>query len=1033
MKITQLAIRRGITSLMIYLIAVGFGLFSLSRLNVDLYPKLQFPVIAILTQYTGVSPRDIETVLTRPIEEAVSSIHNVKKISSTSAEGLSLITLEFNWGTDMDQAEIDVRNAIDITESWLPDDIFSPLVFAFDLSTQPIMYLALSSDLHGQAELRRIGETDLEPRLERIPGVAAAWTVGGMRREIKVLVDPDRLRAHNLSIQQVSSALQMGNVQLPAGWIDTAEQEFTLHTSGEYTNVEQIRNTLVATPKGSPLRVKDVATVVDGFAEQRQRVWTNDEPAVAVIVQKQSDANTAVVCRELRKRFPQIESELPKGVHISTIYDQSVFIERSMSNLGWTALEAIGLAFLVLLFFLRHIRSSLIVAVSIPISLIVTFAVMNQAGLTLNIISMAGLALAVGLLVDNSIVVLESIFRHRELDPDMREAAYNGTTEVAMAITASTLTTLSVFVPILFVPGLAGVLFRDMVITICFSLTVSLVIALTLIPLLSSRLLKLREAIGTAGRFTKVSERIGSWLIKLRTSYAGSLTWCLHHRKTVLFSALGLFALSVAIVANLGGEFLPQTDMGFISITVDRSPGISLEAMRKSMHELDRIIGENVPEAEIVYTNFGQGEGPMAIFSSRSSSEGDILIKLVPLSRRKRSVFEVQDDLRRRFKNLADVDVAFEDRGAAMFSSAGDIVVEIFGYDLDRAEAIAEEVVAKVEPIRGVAHTSTSIRKTAPELRIDFDRQRIADVGLSTAQVGQVVRTCMLGDIPTKFRDQGDEFNVRVQLAKEARSSVEDVGNVLIMTPLGKQIPLRGIAEVKYAKAPTEILRENQERMVTVIIDISGRDLRGVTKDVRNAMKEITLPRDFRLEISGQAEDQQKSFFYLGIAMLVAVALTYMVMASQFESFLEPFVIMFAIPLSFIGVALALVVTRTPLSVMSLIGIVMLVGIVVNNGIVLIDYINRLRSQGMGLFEAIVEGGKVRMRPVLMTALTTILAMLPLALGVGESGSNWAPMARSVMGGLAAGTVLTLLVVPVVYAMIEGRGERKRLKREKAE
>ncbi|MDZ7290229.1 MAG: efflux RND transporter permease subunit [candidate division KSB1 bacterium] len=1031
MKITQTAIKRGVTFAMIYLIAVGFGLFSLGRLDIDLYPKLEFPVIALISQYTGVGPFDMETVVTRPVEEVVASVQNIEKITSTSAQGLSLVMLEFDWGTDMNQAEIDVRNSLEFIQDVLPQEVNGPLVFAFDPSQQPIFYLALSSDMHGMAELRRIAERDLEPRLERIPGVASAFTMGGMRREIKVLVDPARLRAHNIPIEQVSAALQMGNLQLPAGKIDNAMQEFTIQTAGEYSNLEQIENTSVAAMNGSVIRVKDVASVVDGFVEQQQQVWNNGKPAVMVVIQKQSDANTAQVCKEVRTRFAQIEAELPKGVRLETVIDFSEFINRSMANLGNTALQAIALTFLVLLFFLRNLRSSLIVAVSIPVSMIVTFAVMDQAGLTLNIISMAGLALAVGMLVDNSIVVLENIFRHREMGEELREASHNGATEVSMAITASTLTTLAVFVPVLFVPGLAGELFNDMVVTICFSLTVSLLVALTLIPLLSSRLLHLREKLHQQRWLAKTNDTIGGWLTSLYKTYAVGLKWSLAHRKTVVLSALGLFILSIIILASLGGEFLPQSDSGFVAIAVDRAPGTSLEAMETSMREIDSIIRESVPEAKNTYINFGQGESIMAFFSSRTSSEGDVTIGLTKLTERKRTQFDIQDDLRERLKTIPGVEVRFADRGQeAMFGGGSDIQVEIFGHDLSRAEALANVIAEKVKNIKGVADVETSLRESAPELRINFDRQRLADLGLSTAQLSRLISTSVLGSVVTRYREAGDEYDVRVQLIKEARKSKEDIENILIVTPAGKPIPLRAVAEVEYSKAPVEITREGQERMVSVNIDISGRDLRSVTKDVRKALRQVSVPNDFRIEIGGVAEEQQESFMYLGLAMLAALVLVYMVMASQFESLLDPFIILFTIPLSSIGVALALFLTGTNLNVMALIGIIMLVGIVVNNGIVLVDFINQLRNRGKELFEAIMEAGRARMRPVLMTALTTILAMLPLALGLGESGENWAPMARAVMGGLTAAMVLTLLVVPVIYAMVELKAEKIRQKRE---
>ena len=1029
MRLSQLAIKRGVTFFMIYMIAVGFGLFSLARLKLDLYPKLDFPVIAVISDYEGVGPFDIETVVTRPIEETVSSVQNVNQVNSTSMQGLSMVLLEFDWGTDMDQAEIDVRNSLEFIKDVLPDDASEPMIFGFDPSTQPIMFLTVASDNHGLAELRRVAEDDLEPRLERVPGVASVVTLGGLRREIKILVDPARLKAHHIAIEQVANALRMNNLQLPSGWIDNPEQEFTIQTAGEYTNLDEIKNTNVASINNSVIHIKDVADVVDGFKEQRQRVWTNNKSAVIAIVQKQSDANTVSVTRDMLDRFSKIESELPKGIKLETVWDQATFINRSMSNLGSTAIQAIGLAFLVLFFFLRNVRSSLIVALSIPISMIVTFAVMDQAGLTLNIISMAGLALAVGLLVDNSIVVLESIFRHHEEGEQAHEAAFKGATQVAMAITASTLTTLSVFVPVLFVPGIAGALFNDMVVTICFSLAISLLVALTLVPLLASRLLQFRHETNKSSRLHKLGNQIGIWIENLQSVYDTSLKWSMNHRKTVLFSSLGLFVLSIFLLSTRGGEFLPESDMGYVQVAIDRSPGTSLEAMEKSVHKMNAIIQEHVPEAEMVYTNFGQGEGLFAVFSASASNEGEIIIRLKSRKERKRSMFEIQDDLRGYFDKLPDVKARFEDRGMDIFGTSGDISIEIFGHNLQQASSLAKTIEDNVKSIEGVVSTEISIKETAPEIKVNLDRKRIADLGLSTAQIGQVVSTNILGSVVTRYREEGDEYDVRVQLAKDERRDKEDVGNILIMTPTGKQIPLRSVASLDYSKAPTEINREDQERIVRVDIDITGRDLQSVTADVKKVLGTIPVPNNFRLEIGGVAEEQQESFMYLGLAMLVALLLVYMVMASQFESFIDPFIILFTIPLSIIGVAFALFITNTTLSVMALIGIIMLVGIVVNNGIVLVDYINQLREEGTPLFDAIYQAGRVRMRPVLMTALTTILAMLPLALGLGESGENWAPMARSVMGGLMVATTLTLVVVPVLYAALELFGEKLKTKR----
>ena len=1031
MRLTETAVKRGVTFAMIYLIAVGFGLFSLGRLKLDLYPKLEFPMIALITQYTGVGPFDMETVVTRPLEETVSIVENVKKVTSQSAQGVSLVSVEFEWGTDMNQAESDVRNALQWVEDILPDDVSEPLIFAFDVSMSPIMYYSVVSELHGPAELRKISQHEIEPRLERIPGVASAATSGGMAREIQIQVDPLRLRAYNLSIQQVSQALQMNNLQLPAGYIENEHQEFSIQTSGEYASVEEIENTSIMAMGGVNIRVKDVATVEDGFKEERQRIWTNGQPSVMLWVQRQSDANTVKVCRDVAKAVPQIEAELPKGVTLELFMDSSTFIQRSMANLSSTGIQAILFAFLVLLFFLGNFRTSIIVALSIPISIILTFAVMDQVELTLNVISMAGLALAVGMLIDNSIVVIESIFRFRERGDSPTDAANKGTSEVAMAITASTLTTLSVFLPVLFVPGLAGQMFKEMVLTICFSLAVSLIVALTLIPLLSSRFIKVADENAPKNGFKKLAEKAANSINRLRDRYVKWLDWSLNHRKTIIFSTLGLFFISLFLLGALGGEFMPEGDDGFIAISVDRSPGISLDQMDKTMREINDILNEDVPEGEYTYSSFGQGEGILAFFSSRSAAEGDINVRLPSVTERDRSKDDIKEALRDKFSKIPDATITFADRGqAAMMGSAGDIVVNIIGHDLQLGEALANEIKDKVDQIEGVVFTESSIKDSRPELRINLDRNRIADLGLSTAQVGQTVSTSVLGSVVTRYREGGDEYDVRVQLAKDSRESKEDIENILIMTPMGRQIPLRAIASIDYEKSPQEITREDQERFVSLNIDIEkSNQLGAVTTEVNKILKDTPIPNDYRFEISGTAEDMQESFMYLGLAILVAIILVYMVMASQFESLVDPFIILFTIPLALIGVVFGLLVTGTTLSVMALVGIVMLVGIVVNNGIVLVDYINQLRDRGTELFAACLEAGRVRMRPVLMTAMTTILAMLPMALGLGESGESWAPMARSVMGGLTVATILTLVVVPVIYASIEISTEKRKAKR----
>ncbi|MBN1560635.1 efflux RND transporter permease subunit, partial [candidate division KSB1 bacterium] len=605
-----------------------------------------------------------------------------------------------------------------------------------------------------------------------------------------------------------------------------------------------------------------------------------------------------------------------------------------------------------------------------------------------------------------------------------------GTNEVAMAITASTLTTLAVFLPVLFVPGLAGQLFKEMVITICFSLAVSLIVALTLIPLLSSRFLKIASADAPKTSLRKFAARMMNIIERWKDFYGNRLNWSLHHRTTVILTTLGLLIISILLLTTLGGEFLPEGDDNFMTIAVDRSPGVSLEQMEKTMRAINGILEEEVPEGEFTYANFGQGEGIMAFFSSRSAAEGDISIELKSRKERDRDEDAIKASLRDKFSQFPDATITFSDRGQAAMMGGGDIVVMIIGHDLNVAQAIANDVQKKIDKIEGIVYTESSLKEARPELRINLDRNRIADLGLSTAQVGQTVSTSVLGNVVTRYREGGDEYDVRVQLAKDARKSKEDIENILVMTPTGRQIPLRAIATIDYDKSPQEITREDQERFVSINIDIEkSSQLRAITAQVREVLKETPVPTDYRYEISGTAEDMQESFIYLIVAFMVAILLVYMVMASQFESLVDPFIILFTVPLALIGVAFSLFITGTSLSVMALVGLVMLVGIVVNNGIVLIDYINQLRDRGYGLFDAIIEAGRIRMRPVLMTASTTILAMLPLALGLGESGESWAPMARSVMGGLIVGTILTLIIVPVIYASLELGAEKRKARR----
>jgi len=977
----------------------------------------------VITQYEGVGPEDIENLIARPLEEAVSATKNVVKVSSQVSQGVCLTLLEFDWGTDIDKAEVDVRKRIDLIRDYLPEEASEPLTFAFDPSMMPVIFMLLNSPTMGPAELRQLGKDRIEPLLERVEGIASVETYGGLQRQINVKLNPVFLAAHHLSPTDVVRAIQAASGMFPAGNIETKTTNFNLHISSEFQSIDQIKNAVIKYENNRPLLVKDVALVEDGYKEVRGDVRTNYNQSVYLRIFKQSDANTVQACNNVRKALTEIKEILPEDVELKIVYDQSEYILRSISNLGNTAFIAFVLAFLVIYFFLRNIRGSIIMGLAIPVSVISTFAVMMLSNLTLNIVSMAGLALAIGMLVDNSIVVLENIYRHRELGEDRITSANVGASEVGMAITASTLTTTGVFFPVLFVPRIAGELFNDMVVTITFSLFASLVIALTLVPMLGSRILRLESEM-TKVRFGKLKSKITHFLESLTSRYSKILHWSLHHKKAVLLVTRGAFLLSLGLIPFIGGEFLPKSDEGFIAINIFREKGTPLNQTRLTVLELEEIVKEKVPEATDVLAIFGSGEGVFALFGGSGSDAINFRIRLTPMEQRSRSQFEIEDEIRKELDKIPGITYQFIQSG--MFSTERAIEVKIFGHDLVQSKIIAENIKKQMEEIPGLVDIDINVKEGGKELRIIPDIRRLNDLKLSVLQVADIISTAIQGKVAARYREAGDEYDIFVQLDKPYRQSKEALKNLLIPTISGKMIQLQQVARIEEGNAPTTIFRENQERYVSIGCDLSGIDLSSAVRKIKNIINNTSIPPEFQVIIGGTAEDQQESFFYLTIAFFAAIVLVYMIMASQFESLIDPFMIMFTVPLSIIGVFLMLFITGTTLSVMALVGIVMLTGIVVNNGIVLVDYINQLRRKGKGLYEAVEEGGKVRLRPVLMTATTTVLGMVPLALKLGSGSENWAPLARAVIGGLTTSTILTLIIIPIIYVIFEQIGEKIR-------
>jgi hydrophobic/amphiphilic exporter-1 (mainly G- bacteria), HAE1 family len=1042
--LTDLSVKRGVTFSMIFIIVIGFGIFSLSRLRLDMYPDITFPMVGVVTQYEGAGPKEIEDLITRRIEGALTAVEGVKEVSSTSKQGASIVMVEFDWGTDLNQAEIDIRKNIDFIEGLLPEDAKDPIAFAFDPSMQPIVFMGLSGP-YSEVKLREIAEEKVEPLLERLPGVASVDTVGGGKREILVQIDPRRLGAAKVTPQQVVTALRMDNVQLPGGTFDQGGWQFTIQTKGRFTSVKQIESTVVGLSGMVPVRLRDVATVTDGLREQTNLVRNNGRPGIMIIARKQSDANTVQAVRSLLKALPEVERKAGRGVKLSVIFDQGDFIEKSIGNLSSTAMIAFLIAFFVLLFFLRSLRSSLIVAGAIPISVVATFSIMDTAGLTLNIISMAGLALAIGMLVDNSIVVLENIYAHTESGEGGRAAATAGTKEVATAITASTLTTVVVFLPILFVPGIAGEMFGDMAVTICFSLAASLFVARTGIPLAASRLLRGRTAAGDKGP-------IGRMLAGLTALYARLLAWCLRNRKKTLGLVTLVFAVSMGVGSTLETEFFPKTDNSIITMQIDGIEGSSLEQTDAAFRRMERIVERVVPERKALNVDIGSGEGFVALFAKGPHS-GIMRIRLKDRAQRSRGQQEIEEDLRKRFNAIPGITATAMQPN---FFGSADVVVEIYGHDLFKAREIGMKVKEIVEGVKGTRDVVFSLESGKPEYEVLLDRKRLAALGLNTAAVSASISTFYAGTLASVFREGGYEYDIRVRGPRTMRRDQRDLHNLSIVTPTGVTVPLASIANVRPSVGPAAIARKNQQRMVTVSCSVPGGNMGSVVKDLGVKLKAFPWPEDFNHYIGGQAEDFKESFLYLGLALLASILLVYMVMASQFESLLHPFLILFTIPLAMVGVVVSLGLTGTNLSVVALIGVLILVGLVVNNAIVLVDTINQYRqrkraereaggdevqpdapyrasshgaSAHQDLVDCVLEAGKRRLRPILMTALTTSLGLVPLAMEIGEGAESWSPMARAVIGGLASSTLLTLIVIPALYTSLESFRIKRQAKR----
>ena len=1032
MNLSDIAIKRPITTFMVFIAIVMIGAFALSRLAIDLMPDIEFPTLSVSASYPGASPKEVEILITEPIERAVSTVQNVEEVSSTSSEGRSSVRVAFAWGTDMTEAVNDLRDRIDRVKARLPEDASEPSIRKFDPSAMPIMFLGLSGDMPLD-KIRRYAEDEIKYRFEQIEGVAAVDIRGGLEREVHVDVDRSRMEAVGLSFSRILSTLRNENLDVPGGYLETERTELLMRTSGQYTSIGQIANTVVGNINGAPIKLSQIADVEDSFKERRSETRTQGRPGISISIQKQPGENTVRVADRVLKRIKSINRTLPIGMELSVMFDTSTFIRDSISQIQQTAILGGILAVIILFVFLQNIRSTLIVSVAIPIAVVATFILMNFAGLTLNMMSLGGIALGIGMLLDNAIVVLENIFRHRERGEEAKQAASIGTKEVSAAIIASTLTTLCVFLPLLFAAGgMQGIFFRQLAYTVSFALLASLFVALTLIPVMSAKFLKVksiseeRDGEGRHGDSAPTSKgRIARGFDALNDKYRDALDWTLNHRLWVMIICPLILVLTLALIPTLGTELLPEVDEGRISINVQLPVGTKFQITDALVKRIEKEVRESVPEMKTMRTSSGGGRGWR---SASGSHGGSVSISLVDKEERQRSTDEVIAALRRRFSGIPDARIWISARGSMMTRMLGGreerIEVDVRGHDLEMGAILAEQVKEIVESVEGTVNVRVSRDEGKPELTVLVNRDKASSLGLNLATIGDTLNTSLTGTVATRYREGGEEIDVRVRLKEEDRLSLDNVKTVFLRTGMNSTVSLSNIAHIAERRGPINIQRRDQERIITVSASTSGRDFGSIASEITEKLTSLDVPEDFVVRFAGEQEEQQEAFRSLVFALMLAIALVYMVMASQFESLLHPFVIMFSIPFAAIGVIFILFLTGTNVSITVFIGGIMLAGIVVNNAIVLVDYINLMRKQGLDTREAILEGGRRRLRPILMTTLTTAFALLPMSLGLGAGAELQAPMARTVIGGLTIASLFTLFFIPTLYSLLESAKER---------
>ena len=1053
-RLIEIATERRVTIVMFTIAIVLFGMVSLSRLKVNLLPDISYPTVTVRTELTGAAPVDIENLLTKPIEESVGVIRNVRQVRSVSRSGQSDVTLEFLWGTDMDVAGVDVREKVDILD--LPLEAGRPLLLRFDPSSEPIMRLSLLRKLDAGSEdensseanlktLRRLAEDRIKNDLEAEEGTAAVKVSGGLEDEVQIQVDQQKLSQLGISIQQIAERIRAENVNLSGGRLEEGSQRFLVRTINEFQTVEEFAGAIIANVAGRPVYLRDVATVTRGFKDREAITRVNGRESVELAVYKEGDANTVQVANRIEQRLERIRESLPDELELVTIHDQSKFISAAIQQVTSAALIGGLLAIMVLYGFLRDSRATAIIAISIPVSVIGTFLLMYSNDVSLNIMSLGGVALAVGMLVDNAIVVLENIVRKREQGESILDAARNGTAEVSTAVIAATLTTIAVFFPMVFISGIAGQLFRDQALTVTFALVFSLIVALTLIPMLA--------ALGTGaryeesgeysppGRFTRIVAHVVrmlgvafagvAWLFRtilwvpsrllqgffaiVAKAYLPLLHWSLNHRAVVIGGAAGIFAATMLLIPRLGTELIPQLSQGEFDVDLRLSPGAPLVETDRAIQAAYAATRE-IDDVELSYSVAGTGNRLDANPVDSGENTGTLSLILKSGSGRAEETIAM-DALREELASLPGVQYEFS--RPALMSFASPLQIEVSGFDLTGLETANQALIRELAASGRFIDLKTTIELGNPEIQILFDQERAASLGLAVRDIADRVVANVRGELATRYTWRDKKIDVLVRSVDTRQASIDEIRSLIVNPSAERPVTLDAVADVRVARGPAEIRRVAQERVAIITANLAYGDLGAAATEANAIINRTVLPNGITAMVSGQNEEMQDSFRSMQFALALAIFLVYLVMASQFESLVHPFVILFTIPLALVGAVLALYVTGTTVNVVAFIGVIMLAGIVVNNAIVLVDLINQLQASGVEKMAAIVEAGTARLRPILMTTLTTALGLLPMAIGVGEGAEVRTPMAITVIGGLLVSTMLTLVVIPVVYSLMD--------------